>query len=198
MRRLALFSLFVSALGVTSSAPAAPMGQSPPANEDVAAAPAQLVVNGLYSDQRFLDMMSAHHAVAVDMAKVEIERGKRPELVQLARAIVSAQTQEIDQMREMKRRLYGDAHVALKMNPEQMQNAGMVDPDQLPDQPDIDLAFIDSMIPHHGSALVMASVARLRSHDESIAKMARGIVDAQSKEIGEMDGWRRQWFGDAE
>jgi uncharacterized protein (DUF305 family) len=196
MRRLALFSLFVSAFAVTSSAPAA-RGQSPPPNEGVDAAPAQLVVDGLYSDERFLDMMSAHHAVAVAVAKVEIDRGTRPELVKLARAIVAAQAQEIDQMREMKRRLYGDAHVTLKMNPEQMQNAGMVDPDQLTDQPDIDLAFIDSMIPHHGSALVMASVARLRSHDESIVKMARGIVDAQSQEIGEMNAWRRQWFDGA-
>jgi uncharacterized protein (DUF305 family) len=194
MRRLALVSLFVSAFGAASSAPAAPMEQSPPPNEDVEAAPAQLVVDGLYSDARFLDMMAAHHAVAVDMAKLEIQLGKRPELVQLARAIVAAQTREIDQMRDMKRRLYGDAHVTRKMNPQQMQNAGMIDPDRLPDQPDIDLAFIDSMIPHHGSALVMASVARLRSNDESIVKMARGIVDAQSREIGEMNSWRNQWF----
>jgi uncharacterized protein (DUF305 family) len=196
MRRLTLFSLFVSAFAVATSAPAAPMEQSPP-NEDVQAAPAQLVVDGLYSDERFLDMMAAHHAVAVDMAKLEIQHGKRPELVQLARAIVAAQTREIDQMLEMKRRLYGYAHVTLKMNPQQMQNAGMIDPDRLTDQPDIDLAFIDSMIPHHGSALVMASVARLRSNDESIVKMARGIVDAQSREIGEMNGWRHQWFDGA-
>jgi uncharacterized protein (DUF305 family) len=190
MCRLALLSLFVSASGCTSAAPGSSADQASP---DAAVAPAQLVVDGQYADDRFLDMMSAHHAMAVEMAQVEIQHGSRPELLQLARDIVAAQTKEIDEMRQSKRRLYGTDRVTMQMNPEQLQNGGMIDVDQLADQQNVDLAFINSMIPHHGSALVMASVARLRSHDESIVKMARRIVDAQSREIGEMNGWVHQW-----
>jgi uncharacterized protein (DUF305 family) len=160
---------------------------------DESVAPAQLVVDGKYGDDRFLDMMSAHHAMAVEMAQVELQHGSRPELLQLARDIVAAQTKEIDEMRQAKRRLYGTDRVTMQMNPEQLQNGGMIDVDQLAAQQNVDFAFINSMIPHHGSALVMASVARLRSHDESIVKMARGIVDAQSREIGEMNGWLHKW-----
>jgi uncharacterized protein (DUF305 family) len=190
MCRLALLSLFVSASGCTSAAPGSSADQASP---DAAVAPALLVVDGRYADDRFLDMMSAHHAMAVEMAQVELQHGSRPELLRLARDIVAAQTKEIDEMRQAKRRLYGTDRVAMQMNPEQLQNGGMIDVDQLADQQNVDLAFINSMIPHHGSALVMASVARLRSHDESIVKMASAIVDAQSREIGEMNGWLHQW-----
>jgi uncharacterized protein (DUF305 family) len=190
MRRLALPSLLVSILACANAGPRSSTEQSP-AGEDVA--PALLVVDGQYSDERFLDMMSAHHAMAVEMAQVEIQHGSRPELLQLARDIVAAQTKEIDEMRQSKRRLYGTDHVTMQMNPEQMENGGMIDVDKLADQQNVDFAFINSMIPHHGSALVMASVARLRSHDESIVKMAGGIVDAQSREIGQMNGWLHQW-----
>jgi uncharacterized protein (DUF305 family) len=189
IRRLAVLSLFVSAFA---------FGRSAPGNASAGdVAPAQLVVDGQYSDDRFLDMMSAHHAMAIAMAQVEIQQGARPELVQLARGIVGAQTKEIDEMRQTKQQLYGTARVPLRMNSEQMQNGGMLAPDQLGHEPDVDLAFIDSMIPHHAEALAMASVARLQSRQASIVKLARGIIDSQSREIGEMVGWRQQWFDGA-
>ncbi len=59
-------------------------------------------------------------------------------------------------------------------------------PDQLAGQEPFDRAFIDSMIPHHASAIEMASTANMRSDNPEIKRLARGIIDAQSREIGEM------------
>jgi uncharacterized protein (DUF305 family) len=51
------------------------------------------------ADHDFVAMMLPHHQGAVDMAKVELQYGKDPEMRKLARAIVAAQDKEIGQMR---------------------------------------------------------------------------------------------------
>jgi uncharacterized protein (DUF305 family) len=67
-------------------------------------------------------------------------------------------------------------------------------PEQLAKQSPFDRAFIDSMIPHHASAIQMASVALLRSKNPGIVRTARSIVTAQSQEIGQMIQWRQHWY----
>ena len=50
-------------------------------------------------DKAFLTEMIAHHQGAVDMAKLVLENSKRPELIKMANDIISAQTKEIETMR---------------------------------------------------------------------------------------------------
>ncbi len=49
-------------------------------------------------DQAFLSAMIVHHEGAIDMAKEALKSTSRPEISQLARDIISAQTKEIDIM----------------------------------------------------------------------------------------------------
>lgn len=51
-------------------------------------------------DPEFLKMMIPHHQGAVEMAKVELEKGKDPELRKIAQEIIDAQEREISEMRE--------------------------------------------------------------------------------------------------
>lgn len=51
-------------------------------------------------DPAFLRMMLPHHAGAITMARVELAKGEDPELKTLAKAIISAQEREIQEMRE--------------------------------------------------------------------------------------------------
>ena len=49
----------------------------------------------------FMEQMTGHHEGAVEMAKDEIDVGKNPEAVQLARDIVTAQESEIAEMKKL-------------------------------------------------------------------------------------------------
>ena len=51
-------------------------------------------------DPEFLNLMIPHHEGAIGMAKVELEKGKDPELREIAQQIIDAQEREISEMRE--------------------------------------------------------------------------------------------------
>lgn len=59
----------------------------------------------------------------------------------------------------------------------------------------IDQHFIEQMIPHHEGAIVMAEVALQKSKRPEVLSLARGIIEAQTKEIADMRAWYRDWFG---
>ena len=57
-----------------------------------------------------------------------------------------------------------------------------------------DLRFIDSMIPHHQGALVMAQEVLQKSKRPELIKLAKGMLAEQNKEIAQMQQWRKQWY----
>jgi uncharacterized protein (DUF305 family) len=58
-------------------------------------------------DLRFINAMLPHHEGALTMAKEALEKSDRPEVKQLAQAILDSQQQEIDQMTEWRKVWYG-------------------------------------------------------------------------------------------
>lgn len=157
-------------------------------------APAELIVDGEYSDERFIDMMAAHHRMAIEMAKVVRENGEHEEVRQLAEDMISAQQDEVEELSSIKEKAFGSSEVAATPNPAERATFAMLAPDQLADQQPFDKAFIDSNIPHHASAVEMASVALMQSENVEIKRLARQIVDTQSQEVGKMIGWRQEWY----
>lgn len=47
------------------------------------------------TDRDFVMMMRAHHQAGIDMAKVEVESGKNPEMVKEAKKIIASQQKDI-------------------------------------------------------------------------------------------------------
>lgn len=60
---------------------------------------------------------------------------------------------------------------------------------------DIDLAFIDMMVPHHQSAIEMAQIALERAENDELKTLAEDVIEAQRAEIDQLKSWREQWFG---
>ncbi len=57
-----------------------------------------------------------------------------------------------------------------------------------------DLRFIDSMVPHHQGALVMAQEVIQKSQRPELVKFAKNIITEQKKEIAQMQQWRKKWY----
>ncbi len=150
--------------------------------------------NGRYSDRAFIDAMVPHHQGAVDMAEVALENANHEEIRSLAEDIVSAQEAEIEELKAIKQQEFGTSEVPMDMNAQEMEAMGMADPGELATKDPFDKAFIDAMIPHHRSAIEMASVALQDSNNAQIKEIAGAIVDAQKKEIAQMQRWREEWY----
>ena len=158
-------------------------------------APGMLMENGRYSDRRFIDAMVPHHQGAVEMAEVALENAEHEEIRQLAEDIVSTQKAEIEELKGIKQEEFGTSRVPMDMDAGQMGNMGMMeDPQALADEESFDEAFIEAMIPHHRSAIQMANVALEKSDNPQIKKLAGEIVEAQEREISQMQAWRNDWY----
>lgn len=153
------------------------------------------------AERAFLSGMVPHHESAVEMARMALDRGRHKEIRELARDIVSTQELEIRRMKEMHRRIFGErlvpddgAHSELGLSAAEagMEHEGMA---ALEKARPFDRAFIDSMIRHHAGAIRMAHAVMAEDPEDEIVDLADGIVQAQSKEIREMNRWRREWYG---
>ncbi|CAA9516377.1 MAG: protein of unknown function DUF305 [uncultured Rubrobacteraceae bacterium] len=154
-----------------------------------------LMENGRYSDERFIDAMVPHHRGAVEMAEVALENAEHDEIKLLAEDIVSTQKAEIEELKGIKQEEFGTSRVPMDMDSGEMGNMGMMeDPEALADKQPFDRAFIGAMIPHHRSAIQMANVALEESDDPRIEELAGEIVEAQEREISQMQTWRENWY----
>ncbi|MGE3797999.1 MAG: DUF305 domain-containing protein [Thermomicrobiales bacterium] len=161
-------------------------GQSTP----MAGAHGQGVMAGF--DLMFIDMMIPHHQEAVDMATVVLLRSTNPEVRDLAEAIITAQNTEIALMNDWRAAWYPDAGTPTPFSDGMGMMAGgagmmMMPPGEmltdLCESPDIDLAFLELMIPHHESAIVMAEVALTNAEHDELVNLAEAILATQSAEI---------------
>jgi uncharacterized protein (DUF305 family) len=63
-----------------------------------------------------------------------------------------------------------------------------------PADADLDLRFIDAMVPHHQGAVEMAQEVQKKSKRPELLKLAKDIIQAQQKEISQMQQWRKAWY----
>ncbi|WP_437656831.1 DUF305 domain-containing protein [Sorangium sp. So ce1182] len=154
-------------------------------------------------DQQFIDMMAPHHEGAVMMAKTAQERAEHAELKAMADDIISAQNQEISQLKSWREQWYGSAETPavdeMPMLPG-MDHGSMMDMvqanEELKTAEPFDKAFIDAMIPHHQMAIDAAKMAQQEAEHAEIRTLADGIIEAQQREIDQMKMWRAEWYPD--
>lgn len=60
---------------------------------------------------------------------------------------------------------------------------------------EIDVVYIDMMIPHHESIVALSEAALPRLTDKRLRTIAQAIIDAQTAEVAELRGYREQLYG---
>lgn len=142
------------------------------------------------SDQAFLAMMIPHHQMAVDMAHIEIERGKDRETVELARKVLKDQEREIADMRAWYRDWFGGEPPSMPMSGAMAMMGMNMDMDELRETAKPDHTFLRMMVPHHAGAILMADMTLAGEPRSQVRDLAKRIVAAQSAEIGDMQAMR--------
>lgn len=150
------------------------------------------------TDGAFIVEMTPHHEAAIEMADVAQTNAEHPETKRLARAITATQAKEIDELATIHSDLFGmpvsqGEHGSLGMQAHQMGMDG--DATELAGAKPFDRAFIDMMIPHHQGAIRMARIEMESGENSHLMALSQEIIDAQSREIEEMNAWREEWYG---
>ena len=140
-------------------------------------------------DAAFIDGMIVHHEGAIAMAQQVLAESERPELLQMAEAIISAQQGEIAQMQGWRGEWYPDLAETTGMEMEM----GMMEISTDEATP-FDQRFLEAMIDHHQGALEMATAAREQAEHQEVRDLAQAIIDAQQAEIDQMRAWLVEWF----
>lgn len=150
-------------------------------------------LTGAALDKAFLAGMVPHHQAAVDMAKVEVAKGKMAQAKALAQKVIDSQDKEIATMTRIASSSFGftptrTPHTGpmgeLMGVPLSMDLAMMAT--QVSQAAAPDLMFLSMMIPHHASAIVMADEERMNGGNAELKALAGTIIAEQAKEIGEM------------
>ncbi len=151
-------------------------------------------------DQHFIEQMIPHHDGAIAMANLALEKAKRPEIKILARAIVSAQESENQQMKSWYRNWFGkevskdSVMTGGMMSQGGMHMGGAQDIEALKNASDFDKAFIEQMIPHHQIAIMMARMLESGTTRPEMLQLAKNIQSSQVTEIQQMQGWYAVWY----
>lgn len=142
------------------------------------------------SELDFLTQMIPHHQEAVDSARQLLTVSTRPELRQLAEAIIEAQSREIALMQGWLAAWYPEAEHNADYTP-MMRDLSGFSPEEA------ERAFLEDMIEHHRMAVMMARQLLMRNlaEHEEVAALAQDIVATQTAEIAQLQSWLRDWYG---
>jgi uncharacterized protein (DUF305 family) len=165
-------------------------------------------------DQLYIDMMIPHHASIIAMSHAALPLLADERLREIAQAVVATQEPEIEELRDLRERFYGDPeplpmddHLMAMMD-EAMPGMGethaeaamQMDPDALVATfcaaDDYELAFIDLTIAHHAAAITASEAALEEATHEEIRDLAERVIEAQEVEIDLLNEIRAELTGE--
>ncbi len=153
-------------------------------------------------DKAFIEGMIVHHEGAVDMAELALTNAKRQEIKDMANDIIAAQNKEIRDMKNWQKQWGYTSNTTdhSGMNHGSSGSMNMADHmkmmmDELRGKTgdEFDKAFLEQMIMHHQGALNMAAPGQANAKHQEIKDLTKAVVDAQTKEIKQMQAWQKEW-----
>ena len=144
-------------------------------------------------DYDFANLMIMHHQMAIDMSRVQIEKGSDQTIKNMANGIVVAQEIEIREMQQFIKnykipktndQTSNSYKIATEMKSmmDKMNTIKMTD--------NIDKDYVAMMLPHHESAVTMAKQQLQFGTQNSMVDLAKNIIVDQTFEIDEFKKWQ--------
>lgn len=144
------------------------------------------------NDIDYANMMLQHHQGAVDMARLQEDRGSNLVLKEFSRKIIADQQKEIAMMAEFISRNAATAspnNAVFKMAMDSSMQIMMQADVNIYN--DIDKDFVAQMIIHHQSAIDMANAYLQYGTNSELRKLSQDIMASQGGEIR----WLKEWIG---
>ncbi|MDA3951031.1 MAG: DUF305 domain-containing protein [Spirochaeta sp.] len=137
----------------------------------------------------YMVRMLPHHREAVESARVLGDRTNRAEMRTFAAEIIDTQTREIEQMETWITAWYPERDRDFEYQPIMRDYSGL-------SGNQLDLAFLQDMIPHHMAAVIMSEqlLSQFNVEHGEIEELAASIRTTQTQEIRQMGLWMDTWF----
>lgn len=136
-------------------------------------------------DMDWANMMVEHHQGAIDMAQVEVSRGKDDKLKAKAQEIITKQKDEQQKLKDMVKDMKpsdmkmgeGELEKSLSAMMDKMKSMKM--------SGDVDKDFATMMIHHHEEGIAMAKKEVANGMNTDLKKLAQKSISDQQKDISE-------------
>ena len=138
---------------------------------------------------RFMTMMIDHHAMAVHMSEMCLEKAVHGELRALCAEMKAAQTSEIQTMQSWLQDWYGVSHTP------EMKDGGQMAKLMSLEGEEFEIAFMKMMVRHHRTAVKEGLKCVEKAEHRELISLCEEMVAAQRREIQQMESWLCQWYG---
>lgn len=139
----------------------------------------------------FMTGMIDHHAMAIEMSEVCLDKAVHPELHAACENIIATQSAEIEQMQTWLQSWYGVTHEP-EMKPGDMK---MMERMASMSAEEFEIAFMEMMIRHHRGAIREAEKCLRMAWHEELRSLCQNIIATQSAEIAQFEAWLCEWYG---
>lgn len=168
----------------TTAVLAAGCQAGPPTAGGATALPAAAATQANDADRAFIDGMVPHHEMAVVMADDALAKANKAELKDFARQVKADQSREIADMKAWHQTWFGSATTLAMDHAMHMTIAAGAS---------YDVNWAKAMIVHHQDALTLANQALKAASRPEVKALAQRIIDAQQKEIDQLNMWIKAW-----
>lgn len=177
------------AAGLTCAVAVLAVGLTALASPAAAEAPAPDQGTARFEVDFLMDMID-HHAMAVQMADMCIDKAVHEDLRSMCEDIKASQSAQIDQMQGWLQDWYGMTHEP-EMTPGQMRQ---MDKLAALSGAEFEVEFMESMIQHHRMAIREGEMCLDRADHDELKSLCENIIATQSAEIAQMQQWLCEWY----
>jgi uncharacterized protein (DUF305 family) len=139
----------------------------------------------------FLTGMIDHHAMAIEMGEICLDKAEHAQLQGMCQDVISAQSQEIETMQAWLGPWYGVSYEPV-MKPGEMRQMEKL---AALSGAEFEIRFMEMLIRHHRKAISEAEKCLDRAYHPDLPDLCQGMIEMQSPEIAQLESWLCQWYG---